>query len=340
MPSRTPEIEVYKFNGASLADGHAVSRAMAIMTAPRETRLVAVVSALAGVTDQLLALAEVARTGNERAVAAQLEAVPQLHRAVAIGIVKAGPVRRELLAGFARDFSELRALPHGVASLRELTPRSRDFLVARGERLSARLVVAGLSARGVRASYVDAAALIPTDGNFGRAVPDLPASDRAVRRVLLPMLRRDMLPVVPGFVGVAPDGAVVTRGRGGSDLTDTVIGRALRALRITLWKDEPGLMTTDPRIVPTARILPQLNVRDAAELAYYGARVLQPRALIPIAHPIAHPLASLRGTDNQIVFTTRRYREHPLVITGPGPGAGPTVTAAGVLNDILQLAPR
>jgi len=336
MPPRQHSVELFKFGGASLADAAAVTRAIGIIAAPRKTKLVTVVSALAGVTDSLLALAAAALTADQAAVDAQISRVHGLHRDVGTAIVPQARARAVLLRDIADAFADLRTLLHGVSSLRELTPRTRDFIVARGEQLSARLVVAGLEARGIRAAFVDAPEIIHTDGAFGGAFPDLPSTDRAVRLRLLPLLRKRIVPVVPGFVGRAPDGAVVTLGRGGSDLTATVIGRALRAERITLWKDVPGLMTTDPRLVPTARIIPQLNVREAAELAYYGAKVLQPRALIPLARlripvfvrPFADPDSP--GTEISQRRTLARYPVKALsVIRGQ---ALVTVTGNGMLG--------
>ena len=117
---------------------------------------------------------------------------------------------------------------------------------------------------------------------YGQASPDLGRTDRCAQRVLLPMLARGTIPVVPGFLGATPAGDVATLGRGGSDLTATLLGRALAASRVSLWKDVPGLLTADPRVVPDARVIPQLHAREAAELAYYGAKVLHPRAPIPL----------------------------------------------------------
>ncbi len=312
-PPATSAIEIYKFGGASLADVSAVRHAMDIVATPRTTRLVLVVSALAGVTDALLALAAMAQHGSTDGFETQFAALQRRHLQIGTAIVTSARARRTLLQSVTADFDELRTLFHSVARLRELTLRTRDFIVARGEQLSARLLVAGLTSRGVSAEYVDATALIPTDGVFGGAFPDLPATDKAVRLRLRAALRVRRIPVVPGFVGGAPDGAVVTLGRGGSDLTATVLGRAVRAQRITLWKDVPGLMTTDPRLVPTARVVPQLNVREAAELAYYGAKVLHPRSLIPLARlrvpvfvrPFADPTAP--GTEISTRRTLRRY---------------------------------
>jgi aspartokinase/homoserine dehydrogenase 1 len=334
--SPSPAIDVFKFGGASLADAAAVRHAIALILEPRPSRVVTVVSALAGVTDALLALAESARAGDVDAVDEQVTKLHNRHAVVATGIIGNARVRARLLRELDAAFEELRTLGYGVASLRELTPRTRDFLLVRGEQLSARLVVAGLLARGANAAYVEAATLIRTDGVFGGAFPDLVATDREVRAQLRPLLRKRVLPVVPGFVGGTADGALVTLGRGGSDLTATVLGRSLRAQRITLWKDVPGLMTTDPRLVPTARIVPQLNVREAAELAYYGAKVLHPRALIPLARvrvpvfvrPFADPTAP--GTEISVRHTLTRYPVKALSIVRSQ--ALVTVTGNGMLG--------
>jgi aspartokinase/homoserine dehydrogenase 1 len=175
------------------------------------------------------------------------------------------------------------------------------------------LFARALAGRRVRARYVDARTLIATDGRFGGASPDLAATDRRVRAALRPLMSRGGVPVVPGFLGEGPDGRVATLGRGGSDLTATLLGRALGARAVWLWKDVPGMLTADPRVVPEARVIPQLNLREASELAYYGARVLHPRALIPVigrrvpvvVRPFADPQAA--GTEISGRRTLGRY---------------------------------
>jgi aspartokinase/homoserine dehydrogenase 1 len=156
-------------------------------------------------------------------------------------------------------------------------------VVARGERLSARLFAAALKAAGREAEYVDALEVVKTDATFGNAFPDHARTTAAARASLRPLLARDAVPVVPGYIGATPDGQVATLGRGGTDLSATLIARALGAKEVSLWKDVSGLLTADPRIVADARVVPQLHAREAAELAYYGAKVLHPRALIPVA---------------------------------------------------------
>jgi len=162
------------------------------------------------------------------------------------------------------------------------SPRELDLFAARGERLAAQLVAAALRRTGCRAEYVDAATLIATDGAFGQAAANLLLTTRHVREALRPLLAAGAVPVVPGFIGAGPRGDVVTLGRGGSDLTATLLARGLHAHDVLLWKDVPGLLTADPRVVRNARVVHQLHVREAAEIAQYGARVLHPGTLVPL----------------------------------------------------------
>ena len=302
MPSPAPQVEVHKFGGASLADPAAVRHAVAIVRA-RSRPAVVVVSAMAGVTDLLLQTATQARSGDLVAAYKAAATLRERHHAAARALLQAGEAKNELLAFINAQVDELETIAKGLSILRELTPRTGDFVVARGERLSARLLTAALMAAGVKTRYVDAADVVRTDATFSNASPDLDRTDALLRKALKPLLSQGVVPVVTGFIGSAEDGEVTTLGRGGSDLTASLVGRAIGASHVNLWKDVPGLLTADPRIVPDARVLPQLNVREAAELAYYGAKVLHPRALIPIlgrkvplfVRPFADPAAP--GTE-------------------------------------------
>ncbi len=302
MPRPILPLEIHKFGGASLADPAAVRHAVGILGSRSGPRVV-VVSAMAGVTDLLLETAARARAGDLTAASRAVATLRERHHAAAKTLVAQAQTRTELLAFVDAQLNELDALARGLAILRELTARTSDFLVARGERLAARLVTAALLSAGVKTRYVDAAEVVRTDAHYGNASPDLDATDTALRKALKPLLTQGVTPVVTGFIGSSPEGEVTTLGRGGSDLTAALVGRALGAARVNLWKDVPGLLTADPRVVPDARVLTQLNVREAAELAYYGARVLHPRALIPIlgkkvplfVRPFADPEAE--GTE-------------------------------------------
>ena len=266
--SRFPlsSISVHKFGGASLADADAVAHAVEIARA-QDLRAVIVVSALAGVTDALLDGARRAAAGEERILRDIAASLRERHRGIVKKLVPKSAEQRSLLDQIGAAMDELDALAHGLSILRELTPRTSDYVASRGERLSARIVAAVLTRAGRRAQFVDGTDVVRTNGNFGNASPDLAATDRAARSALLPLLKRRITPVVPGFIGATPTGEVATIGRGGTDLSATLIGRALRASSVTLWKDVPGLLTADPRIVTDARVIPQLNAREAAELA-------------------------------------------------------------------------
>lgn len=334
MGSRTPSPHIHKFGGASLANAAAVRHALDLIRGFATEPSVVVVSAMGRTTDRLLTLARGAAQG--RALEnGTLEELRDLHADCARAVL---PVSRqtEVLAQLDRSLHELQSLLEGLRIVRELTPRLSDYVVARGERLSALLVASGLEANGVSARLADPVELIATDGRFGHGSPDFAHTEQQVRAALWPLLRKGVLVVVPGFVGGSPKGEVVTLGRGGSDLTATLLARALRARGVTLWKDVPGFLTADPNVVPDVRVIPQLHVREAAELAYYGAKVLHPRALTPLrgrriavcVRPFADPDAP--GTE---VAERRPHSRTPVrAISAIGGQALVTVTGSSLLG--------
>ena len=331
---RAPHI--HKFGGASLADAPGVRRAVEIVLAHRPAPQVVVVSAMGGVTDALLEAARSATRGETSQVRAAAETLRTQHAKAARALVSRGGRLDELLQQIDAAVDELKPLGGGLGLLRELTPRTVDYLVARGERLSALVFAAALEAAGCEVAYVDATDVIQTDDTFGNASPDLRRTERAARRVLQPLLARGAVPVVPGFLGATPDGQVATLGRGGSDLTATLLARVLGAREVSLWKDVPGLLTADPRIVPDARVVPQVHVREAAELAYYGAKVLHPRALIPVLkRPVAiriRPFADPTSLGTEI-SRRRTLEQYPVKALSAIPGqALLTVTGSGMLG--------
>jgi aspartokinase/homoserine dehydrogenase 1 len=264
------KLEVWKFGGASLADGRAIAAAAEKICAHRGP-LVVVASALAGVTDLLL-------QSTPEAAATFARKHQQAARAVA-----GGRAYRELARSVDRSAREYRDVCAAIDAIGHLGPRGQDALVARGERISAQLLAAAVLGRKRRVAYVDAVEIVETDGEHGSATPKLDETATKARALVAPKLRAGAIVIVPGYIGRAPDGSVATLGRGGSDLTATVLARSLGAQRVVLWKDVPGILTADPRIVPDARLIPQLHHREAAEVAHYGAKVLHPRALIPVS---------------------------------------------------------
>jgi len=287
VSNRRLDVEVWKFGGASLADGKAILRA-ADQIAGHRGPLVVVASALAGVTDLLLQGATDAAFGRTAQSARAAKTFRQMHARALRDILHDPPTlakraKADLSAAIDDAANEYEHLCSGVAVLAHLDPRTQDVLVARGERLSARLLAAAVARAGRQTKYVDAIEIVRTDAQHAGATPRLDASSVLARKILRPLLSKRIIAIVPGFIGQAPDGSVTTLGRGGSDLTATLLGRSLAARQVQLWKDVPGILTADPRMVPDARVIPELHHREAGELAHYGAKVLHPRALIPIA---------------------------------------------------------
>src|SRR5881392_2016321 len=327
---------IHKFGGASLADAAGITHAAKIVLAHRPAPQVVVVSAMGGVTDALLDCAARAARGDAAHVRTTARALRARHAEAARTLVRRGVRLDELVGIIDVAFAELEQLVGGLGILRDITPRTIDYVVARGERLSAQLFAAALEAVDCPVVYVDATDVVRTDGTFGNASPDVGGTARSARRTLGPLLARGAVTVVPGFLGAAPDGQVATLGRGGSDLTATLLARVLGAREVSLWKDVPGMLTADPRIVPDARVIPQLHVREAAELAYYGAKVLHPRALVPVLRrsvavrirPFADP-ASL-GTE---ISRRRTLNAYPVKALSAIPKqALLTVTGSGMLG--------
>ena len=334
MPSASHPIAIHKFGGAALAGASAIAHVGALLAEPSDERRVVVTSALQGVTDSLLQAVHCATEGDPRGADTIARELAQRHASVADALVT-GEERaavEDVLVPLAEMLTENLAaiVPH-------VTDRAqrRDAVLAHGERAAAEIVSAMLRANGTPSVVVDATHLIETDGRHGNAAPDLARSEIAARSVLLPKLDEDLIVVVPGFIGMGRDGHVVTLGRGGSDLTATVLGRALAARSVTLWKDVPGVMTADPRLVPGARVVPFLDVREASELAYYGAKVLHPRTLMPLLGGTTlrlRPFADLSAYGTSII-AGRSVKGAPVrAISGMPDQAMITVSGSGMLG--------
>ena len=261
-------LEIWKFGGASLADEHGMRRAVDYIGSHRGP-LVIVASALAGVTDLLLAAAQQSANGEPSAAGRAAETFRARHHAVARAVAK-GQQRDQLLAQIDKAARESADLCNALGMFGHLEPRAQDLLVSRGERMSTSLLAAAIGAS--RAEYVDATDVIATDRSYGNAAPELGVTEKRARERLLPILKAGLVPVVPGFIGRGPDGSVTTLGRGGTDLTATLLARSLRAKTVVFWKDVPGILTADPKLVPDARVIPHLHHREAAEVATTAPR--------------------------------------------------------------------
>jgi aspartokinase/homoserine dehydrogenase 1 len=304
MRSSKAAVVVHKFGGAALADAEAIRHAAQIV-AMRPERAVVVASAMRGVTDALLELAVLASRDERRAMRKTLDSLRERHIAAAELAPDKG--QHSTARVINREIDHLTVLLTRIIAGNPPDPAIIDAVAAHGERMSASMLAAALSSVGVRAKVVEATSVIHADGIHGNAAPDFARTATALNDHVLPLIRDHVVPVIAGFIASAPNGAIVTLGRGGSDLTATLLARALNAGSVTLWKDVPGVLTADPQVVPDARLIPRLHAREAAELAYYGARVLHPRALIGLRdetrlfiRPLANPES--RGTE----ITTRR----------------------------------
>jgi len=273
---------VMKFGGTSVGTAERISASVDLIArASRERPVVAVMSAMAKVTDALLETMRRAEAGDRTGMDANIQALEDRHVMAVQALF--GPERQaKILDGVHGLLQEFSRICNGILMLSERPPRSVDEAVATGEKLSALLAASLLEARGVPATPVDASTVIVTDATFGNASPILDKTQTQARRVLLPSLDSGVVPVVTGFNGATADGRPTTLGRGGSDFSASILASVLDAEELWIWTDVDGIMTADPSVVPDAEVLYEVSYNEAAELAYNGAKVLHPRTLAPL----------------------------------------------------------
>lgn len=274
---------VMKFGGTSVGSVAALERVVGIVAAARERgdRTVVVVSAMSGITDMLLRGARQAEQGDiETAHRAHKDMLGRHSEVIEHFLtgLPAGEALRNEIAGLLDEFD---SLCHSIKVLGELTPRALDVIGGMGERMNVRQVAAILAARGIQTRALDATQLIVTDGNYGSASPMMPQTTRRGQDILVPLMDAGIVPIVTGFIGASEEGITTTLGRGGSDYSATILGRALNADEVWIWTDVNGVMTADPRVVPCARTVPRLSYAEVGEMAYFGAKVLHPQAIRP-----------------------------------------------------------
>jgi aspartate kinase len=298
-------MQVLKFGGTSVNDAKAIAQVAAIAADQRKTdpNVVVVTSAMRGVTDLLINSAKAAAKGDRQAYRDARGTLVTRHRDAAEALIPdLDDLARiqELTDERVREFERLCM---AVAILGELTDRGYAVISGLGERLLAPVLAAAIRARGLKAEFVDAGELIITDDNYASAAPDMDATRTASRTRLLPLLAAGVMPVVTGFVAATPAGVPTVLGRGGSDYSAAILGAALDADEIQIWTDVDGVLTADPRIVREARTLAELTYGEAAELAYFGAKVLHPKTMLP-AVDLGIPI-SVRNTFNPTFPGTR-----------------------------------
>jgi aspartate kinase len=269
-----------KFGGTSVGSAGRIAGLAGLVAERRSLQPVVVVSAFSGVTDQLIRGARLAKERDPEA-----QRVPHLllerHVAAVRELLPESEERQRLLARLEAVLEELKVLYTGVHYLEELTPRSQDAIAGMGERLSFEIAAAALRAQGLPAQALDARHVLVTDDAFGRARPLLGETAARLEARVRPLVDRGIVPVLPGFIGATRDGVATTLGRGGSDWSAALFGSLLGAAEIQIWTDVDGMLTVDPRTVPSARLIPEISFDEAAELAYFGAKVLHPATIHP-----------------------------------------------------------
>ena len=276
-----------KFGGAALGTSAGLEQVLSIIADESRNweRLLVVVSALDGVTDMLLDAAQFARIDHPRGYRRIAANLRTRHLALIDQLPLDRPDRRTLQADIDQLLSGLLDDCLAIANNlnEELSPIHSDTVVAVGERLSARIIAALLRQNGIRGVAVDGTDVLITDDVHGNANPDFGLTAQRVDAALRPILQRDMIPVVTGYIGATAAGVTTTLGRGGTDFTASVISATLEADELWIWTDVDGMMTADPRQLPDARVVADLGYSEAADFAYFGAKILHARMIAPLA---------------------------------------------------------
>ena len=320
---------VQKFGGTSVADPAAVQRLIEIARAGRaDARAdgrgpVVVVSALSGVTDVLLAIAAEAGASRTGIALGHVDRLRERHLAMVEALVAAAD-RGDLARQVDAQFRELSAVVQALAVLREVSVRTLDVIAAMGELLSSRIVAAALVNAGLPGEWVDARRVVVTNDDHTRAAPRMRETTAAMRAVVTPLLDAGRIPVMGGFVGATAEGHTTTLGRGGSDYSGAIAGAAIGASEIQIWTDVDGMLTADPRLIPQSRLVPHLSFAEAAELAYFGAKVLHPSTI--------HPAVE-RNIPVRILNSRKPDGQGTLITADPDADGGP-LTAMAAKRDL------
>lgn len=341
---------VMKFGGTSVGSVNALINATQIVKDARTeySRVVVVTSAMSGVTDLLLDCASQAANGNVDSLPAAESTLREKHFSAADSLIKDEVLRESTKQEINTLIHALLDLCKAIAILGEASPRAMDAVASLGERMSVRVLSAVIESAGIKSKAIESTEFIITNAHYQNAHPDFKITTEKTRALLNPLFDDGIVPVTTGFIGATPEGAITTLGRGGSDYSAAIIGSVLPADDVWIWTDVDGIMTTDPRIVPSAKTLPEITYSEIAELAYYGAKVLHPKTIRPVvdagiglricntfnpSHPgtrlIANtPADSKARNEHQIVKAVTAIRSQRLVtIEGRGMLGVPGVAA-------------
>jgi aspartate kinase len=271
---------VMKFGGSSVESASAIERVAGIVRGALARKPVVVVSAMGKTTQQLLTMGAEAAAGEKDRALEKLQALREMHERE-IGALLPGSSQGELRRILDGHFGEMADLLGQLSAAGEFAPESVDALSSYGERLSSQLISLVILRFGMAAGHVDARCVVITDGRHTAATPLYSETYARARDKILPLISQSKVPVLGGFIGSTQNGVTTTLGRGGSDFSAAIIGAGIAAEEIQIWTDVDGVMTCDPKLVPEARRVKMISFAEAAELAYFGAKVLHPSTLLP-----------------------------------------------------------
>ena len=275
---------VMKFGGSSLLNGEQIRRAakLVLSSFKQETTPVIVASAISGVTDDLVEMADIAARGKREPIEEFVKSLSDRHKTALSNSIHGKKIHSNTCLDLKQELENLERILTGISYLREITPRSRDYVLSFGERLSSRVLCGVLVDVGLTVEYLTGGeAGILTDDNYGSARPLMKTTLQQLRTRINPLLNKRIIPVITGFIGETQNGVTTTLGRGGSDYTATIVGAAIGADEVWIWSDVDGLMTADPKLVPDAKTIPEVSFPEAMEMVYFGAKNMHPKALEP-----------------------------------------------------------
>lgn len=298
---------VLKFGGTSVSSPQNIQNvATLIKKLTKEHKIIPVFSAISGVTDDLIRITHLIQNRNKEAASSLAKKIIKMHTDIAEQCVKNSKIKKDLISKMKADLDEFQDLLHGMLLLGEVTPRSSDYMISFGERLSINLVAFTLNEMGIKAVPLTGKDVgIVTDSNFGGAKPLMDTTRLHVSHTVENLLQKKTMPVIGGFAGADQHGNITTFGRGGSDYTATIIASSIKADEVWLMSDVDGLMTTDPKIVKDAKLIKEVSYIEAMEMALFGAKYIHPRALEPlVAKKIPLRIRNTFNIDNPGTLVT------------------------------------
>ena len=298
---------VLKFGGTSVSSPQNIRNvAIIIKKLTKEHKIIPVFSAISGVTDDLIRITNLIQNRNKEGASLIAKKIIKMHTDIASQCVKNPKIKKDLLNKMKSDLDEFQDLLHGMLLLGEVTPRSSDYMISFGERLSINLVAFMLNELGIKAVPLTGKDVgIVTDSNFGGAKPLMDTTRLHVSHTIENLLQKKTMPVIGGFAGSDQHGNITTFGRGGSDYTATIIASSIKADEVWLMSDVDGLMTTDPKIIKNAKLIKEVSYIEAMEMALFGAKYIHPRALEPlVAKKIPLRIRNTFNLDNPGTLVT------------------------------------